>query len=91
MIDYQVHSFHHYLKRGQVWFSNPFIPSAPFLYPLKTSETLKCFQGVDKGSLETNGLIIKTFHSIPAFNFRSRWNFRKMLMIIIESRMIMKA
>ena len=31
---------------------NPFVPSAPFLYPLKTSENLKvfwCFQGVEKG------------------------------------------
>ena len=31
---------------------NPFVPSAPFLYPLKTSEKRKvfwCFQGVEKG------------------------------------------
>ena len=31
---------------------NPFIPNAPFLYPLKTSENRKvfwCFQGVEKG------------------------------------------
>ena len=27
---------------------NPFVPNAPFLYPLKTSENL-CFQGVEKG------------------------------------------
>ena len=32
-------------------FFNPFVPSAPFLYPLKTSENLKvflCFQGAEK-------------------------------------------
>ena len=31
---------------------NPFVPKAPFLYPLKTSENLRvfwCFQGVQKG------------------------------------------
>ena len=30
---------------------NPFVPNAPFLYPLKTSENLKvsCFHGVEKG------------------------------------------
>ena len=31
--------------------TNPFVPNAPFLYPLKTSENLKvfwCFQGVEK-------------------------------------------
>ena len=33
---------------------NPFVPNAPFLYPLKTSENLKvfwCFQGVEKGCI----------------------------------------
>ena len=33
---------------------NPFAPSAPFLYPLKTSEHLTvfwCFQGVEKGCI----------------------------------------
>ena len=33
---------------------NPFVPNAPFLYPLKTSENLSvfwCFQGVEKGCL----------------------------------------
>ena len=33
---------------------NPFVPNAPFLYPLKTSENRKvfwCFQGVDKGCI----------------------------------------
>ena len=31
--------------------NNTFVPSAPFLYPLKTSENLNvfwCFQGVEK-------------------------------------------
>ena len=33
---------------------NPFVPNAPFLYPLKTSEIRKvfwCFHGVEKGSI----------------------------------------
>ena len=33
---------------------NPFVPNAPFLYPLKTSESLTvfwCFQGVGKGCI----------------------------------------
>ena len=33
---------------------NPFVPNAPFLYPLKTSENHKvfwCFQGVKKGCI----------------------------------------
>ena len=33
---------------------NPFVPNAPFLYPLKTPENRKvfwCFQGVDKGCI----------------------------------------
>ena len=39
---------------------NPFIPNAPFLYPLKTSDNRKVywyFPGVGKGVLGTNGLI----------------------------------
>ena len=35
-------------------FLNPFVPSAPFLCPLKTLETLTilwCFQGVEKGCI----------------------------------------
>ena len=39
---------------------NPFVPNAPFLYPLKTSENRAvswCFQVVEKGALGTNGLI----------------------------------
>ena len=38
---------------------NPFFSIAPFLFLLKTSENLSvfwCFQGVEKGSLGTNGL-----------------------------------
>ena len=32
---------------------NPFVPNAPFLYPLKTLEILKvfCFQGIEKGCI----------------------------------------
>ena len=38
---------------------NPFVPNAPFLYALKTSENRKifwCFQEVEKSALGTNGL-----------------------------------
>ena len=39
---------------------NPFVPNALFLYPLKTSETVRLFdvfRGYRKGTLGTNGLI----------------------------------
>ena len=29
----------------------PFVPNAPFLYPLKTSENLTVFQGLEKGCI----------------------------------------
>ena len=35
-------------------FFDPFVPNAPFLYPLKTLENRKvfcCFQGVEKGCI----------------------------------------
>ena len=38
---------------------HPFVPDAPFLYPLETSENSKlfwCSQGVEKGWMGTNGL-----------------------------------
>ena len=35
---------------------NPFVPNAPFLYPLKTSENCKVFSEKRKGALGTNGL-----------------------------------
>ena len=41
-------------------FIDPFVPSAPFLYLLKTLGNLivfYCFQGVEKGCLGTNGLM----------------------------------
>ena len=40
--------------RCQHYTVNPFVPIAPFLYPLKTSENRKvfwCFQGVEKGCI----------------------------------------
>ena len=36
---------------------NPFVPNAPFLYPMKTPENLMvflCFQGVEKGCIGMN-------------------------------------
>ena len=38
---------------------NPFVPNAPFLYPLKTSENRKV-QGVEKGCTGNDGLIKHT-------------------------------
>ena len=41
-------------KNGVLWFIfNPFVPSAPFLYPLKTSENRKvfCFLGAKEGCI----------------------------------------
>ena len=43
----------------------PFVPSAPFLYPLKTSETHKvfwCFPGLEKGCIGNEW--VKKFHSL---------------------------
>ena len=57
------------ITRYQIWHKllyqknsilNPFVPTTPFLYPLKTSENLTvfwCFQWVEKEWLGTNGLI----------------------------------
>ena len=47
-------------SRDQPLYFNTFVPNAPFLYPLKTSENLTvlwCFQGAEKSALGTNGLI----------------------------------
>ena len=44
----------HLNKRYSPWFFDPFVASAPFLYPLKASEKFTvfwCFQGVEKGSI----------------------------------------
>ena len=44
---------------------NPFVPNAPFLYPLKTSENCKvfwCFQGVKKRSIGNKW--VNTFFSV---------------------------
>ena len=42
-----INHYHHHHHLNSV--VNPFAPNAPFLYPLKTSENLKGFQGVEKG------------------------------------------
>ena len=40
-------------KKVETYDTDPFVPNAPFLYPLKTSENLTvfCFQGVEKGCI----------------------------------------
>ena len=42
---------------------NPYVPNAPFLYPLKTSEniTVSCFQEVGNGYIGNKWAIVKTF------------------------------
>ena len=43
---------------------NPFVPSAPFLYPLKSLGNVKvfwCFQGVEKGCIGNKWVKITTF------------------------------
>ena len=54
----------------------PFVPNAPFLYPLKTSENrqiFRCFQRVEKGCIENKWIKIKaninTFQSNPSKHF----------------------
>ena len=42
---------------------NPFVPKAPVLYPMKTSENLK---ELEKGCMGTNGLILK--RTVPSDN-----------------------
>ena len=47
-----------------LWYSlfNPFIPSAPFLYPLKTENiTIFCFQEMEKGCIGNEWVKIFTF------------------------------
>ena len=42
------------MKRAEKTAFNPFVPNAPFLYPLKTTENRKVFwyfQGVEKGCI----------------------------------------
>ena len=64
---------------------NPFVPNAPFLYPLKTSESLTvlwCFQGVEKGlhweRMGQGGLLI-SFHKLICWRMKQyciSWNHR---------------
>ena len=49
-------------------FFNPFIPNAPFLYPLKTSAILtvfRCFQKIEETCIETNMLALKRSLTLP--------------------------
>ena len=42
-------------------FFNSFVSNAPFLYPLKTSETVISFQGVEKGCIGNEWVKTKSF------------------------------
>ena len=47
--------------------SNPFVRSAPFLYPLKTSENCQifwCFQGEEKGCIRNEWINVETYWQI---------------------------
>ena len=49
---------------------NPFLPSAPFLYPLKTSGNRKvfyCFQGVEKGYIGNEWINVRTLKNTQHF------------------------
>ena len=57
----------HYDSNSTNNFLNPFVPNAPFLYPLKTLQNLTVFykfRGQRKGALETNGLNLVHFSAI---------------------------
>ena len=46
---------------------NPFVPNAPFLYPLKTSENPKvfgCFLGVEKGCIGSKWVSVDIRHPL---------------------------
>ena len=52
---------------------NPYVPNAPFLYPLKTSENFFLyFQEVEKGALETNWWILSKIP--PLLNLKDKSN-----------------
>ena len=54
-LTFSIRYFHVFLALKETFFTRPykaFVPNAPFLYPLKTSENLTvfwCFQGIEKG------------------------------------------
>ena len=66
---------------------NPFVPNAPFLYPLKSSENRKvfwCFQGVEKGCIRNEWVKWNWLYKIFFFNvFES---FREQLLWIHSVR-----
>ena len=61
---FEAESKNNYFFAGKLLFAlNPFVPNAPFLYPLKTSENLTvflCFQGAEKGCIGNEW--VKIFH-----------------------------
>ena len=73
-----------YTKNSNETFINslkPFVPNAPFLYPLKTLENWKFFyfQGVEKGSLGTNSLKLNWFPILFFLMKKDLWVFAKFL------------
>ena len=70
---------------------NPFVPNAPFLYPLKTSENqkvLRCFQGVEKGCIGNEWVnydlagqdrATDDIYIIPKTEMNKNWNKKQFL------------
>ena len=53
---------------------NPFVPNAPFLYPLKTSANLAdfgCFQGVEKGCIGNKWINVKEKYFVQSIG--NKW------------------
>ena len=64
---------------------NPFVPSAPFFYPLKTSENRKVswrFQGVEKGCIGNKWVNVICFMS----EFQGNWDFQHFHQTILYHR-----
>ena len=58
---------------------NPFVPNAPFLYSLKTSQTVRfsdAFRGYRKSALGTNGLEYSSFFVLTEEFSENKFFFR---------------
>ena len=56
---------------------NPFVPNAPFLYPLKTSEKFTvfwCFQGVEKGCIGNDWVNIRVLFVLLGYEMHNLVN-----------------
>ena len=70
-----------FIYQRNILYINPFVPNAPFLYPLKTSENLTvfwCFQGIEKGRIgkEWVKTIWQEYFLSSSINRSFSWLFR---------------